>query len=204
MNMRHFIAAAIALISFPAFADRQEDIKRVEAYLTSLTTIVADFNQIDAGGALSSGKFYLKRPGKMRWQYTPPVPILLVSNGDTITYYDAELDQVNYIPIDDTLAGFLASPVIKLNSKSTKLTDFQSKAGVIRATIVQKGKENEGALTLEFVDKPLQIKQMTVTDAGGGQTHIQLLRAQFSKPLPDDMFKFEDPRGIVKRRPRDR
>lgn len=198
---RPLILIAIAAMLCAAAPTKKdaEDIKRVEAYLTDLTSIVADFNQVDAGGGVAEGKFYLKKPGKMRWEYKPPTPILLVSNGKVMTYYDSELDQVNYIAFDDTLAGFLAQDVITLDSKSAVLTDFVSKDGVIRATIVQREKPDEGSLTLEFSDKPLQLKQMVVTDARGQRTNIALQNATYGENLPDSLFKFEDPRGLGKR-----
>ncbi len=210
MHMRTlFIAAVAALVATSAIAaeklpwkQNEADITRVEQYLSTLSTIVADFSQVDANGGLAEGKFYLKRPGKMRWEYAPPVPLLLVSDGNVIVYYDAELDQVSYIPVDDTLAGFLAKPVIKLDSASTKLVKFSAEAGMVRATIIQRDKPDEGSLTLEFSDKPLQLRQMLVRDARGQQTSIQLQNAVYGKPLPNRMFVFEDPRGINKRRNR--
>ncbi len=202
-HMRTFFVCAVsALFASTTFAaDKAADVARVEKYLSNLTTITADFSQTDAQGQLSEGKFYLKRPGKMRWQYSPPTPILLVSDGKVIVYYDAELDQVNYVPMDDTLAGFLGKPVIKFDSDSTKLTAFDAEPGVIRATIIQKSKPSEGALTLEFTDAPLQLRQMTIRDASGQQTNIQLQNAEFGTALPNSLFKFEDPRGATKRRP---
>lgn len=201
-NMRTLLAALAALmIATPAMAaDNTAEIARVEQYLSQLTTVVADFSQVDANGGLSEGKFYLKRPGKMRWQYAPPTPILLVSDGKVIVYYDAELDQVNYVPMDDTLAGFLAKPVITLNSDTTKLTQFSAKDDIIRATVIQKAKPDEGSLTLEFSDAPLQLRQMRIADASGQQTSIQLQNAAFGTVLPNSLFKFEDPRGATKRR----
>lgn len=184
------------------WANQMADITRIEAYLSNLTTIVADFNQVSPNGELSEGKFYLKRPGKMRWEYKPPTPILLVSNGKVITYYDSELDQVNYVPVDDTLAGFLAQERINLNGGSTKLIGFEVMNSVVRVTLVQTDKPDEGSLTLEFTDKPLQLRQMIVADAGGERTRIQLQNAEFGKKLPDKLFTFEDPRGIAPRRRR--
>lgn len=194
------LIAITALLCAAKPVGKAEDIQRVEEYLTDLHSIVADFNQVDAGGGVAEGKFYLKKPGKMRWEYKPPTPILLVSNGKVMTYYDSELDQVNYIAFDDTLAGFLAQDKITLNSKSAKLIDFVAKEGVIRATIVQSKKPDEGSLTLEFSDKPLQLKQMVVTDARGQRTNIQLQNATYGENLPDSLFKFEDPRGLTKRK----
>ena len=192
------------LLAAKATPEHAADIARVEAYLTGLTTIVADFNQVDAQGGVAEGKFYLKRPGKMRWEYKPPTPILLVSNGKVITYYDAELDQINYVPVDDTLAGFLAQPRIVLNSGPTKLTDFSAANGILRATVVQANKADEGSLTLEFTDKPLQLAKMVIADASGQRTQIQLQNATFGKALPNTLFTFEDPRGFKPRSQRQR
>lgn len=181
-------------------ATRAEQIARIEGYLTGLTTIVADFQQVDASGESSSGKFYLKRPGKMRWEYKPPTPVLIVSNGKVVTYYDSELDQVNYIAIDDTLASFLTRPRIQLDSDTTKLTQFTAKDAIISATIIQRAKPDEGSLTLEFSDKPLQLRNLRLVDATGNRTGIALQNAEFGRPLPDAIFKFEDPRGVAPRR----
>ncbi|MDE3060750.1 MAG: outer membrane lipoprotein carrier protein LolA, partial [Pseudomonadota bacterium] len=75
-------------------APHEKTIHRIEDYLSNLTTIVSDFTQVAPDGTLSTGKFYLKRPGKMRWQYNPPTPILMVSSGSELVYYDIELDQI--------------------------------------------------------------------------------------------------------------
>jgi len=198
--MRFVFVVLMALIATPAMADDAEDIARVEAYLSSITSIVADFSQLSADGSVGSGKFFMKRPDKMRWQYNPPTPILLVSNGKTVTYYDAALDQVTYVGIDDTLAGFLAQKVIKFDSESTKMTRFESKNDAIRVSLVQKKKPTEGSLTLEFTDEPIELKQMLVVDATGQTTRVQLQNAQFGPVLDEKLFIFEDPRGATPRK----
>ena len=193
---------AVLLLSAPSYADDTKDIARVEAYLTNLTSMVADFDQVDAEGNTATGKFFLKRPGKMRWQYAPPTPILLVSNGKTITYYDSSLDQINYLAVDESLAAFLAEPEIQLDSENTLLEKFESKDGVIRATVSRKEAPEEGTLTLEFADKPLKLSQMVISDASGNATTVRFENAQHGITFPDSLFTFEDPRGVNKRRNR--
>ena len=203
MLASHAYAAPTASPALPKqtiAATSEADISRVEQYLSALTTILADFTQVSNDGSVSKGKFYLKRPGKMRWQYAPPTPILIVSDGKAITYYDAELDQVSYIGVDDTLAGFLAQKIIKLESPTTHLTKFDAGNGVIRVMLIQKKKPDEGSLTLEFTDNPLQIKQMSISDATGHTSHVSLENAKFGEPLADTLFTFEDPRGLTRRR----
>ncbi len=201
MTMRRLAITIIAvLILSPAYADDEEDVARIEKYLTGLKSLVATFSQVDAAGHKAAGKFFLKRPGKMRWQYDPPTPLLIVSNGTTITYFDSELDQVNYIPVDESLAGFLAEPTIKLDSESTKLTDFDSDDGMLRVTVVRKGHADEGSLTLEFTEKPLNLISMKVADATGQATTVHFENARIGVVLPEDLFTFDDPRGLGRRR----
>lgn len=190
-----------ASVEKPMSADERAAIAaQVESYLTNINSIVANFSQTSADGSAGSGKFFLKRPGKMRWQYNPPTPILLVSDGKTVTYYDAGLDQVTYIGVDDTLAGFLAKKDIRLDNDSIKLTELHHHNGVISVTIVQRKKPADGNLTLEFNDKPLELRRMIAVDATGNATNVQFQDAQFGPVIDDKLFTFEDPRGVNHKR----
>jgi outer membrane lipoprotein-sorting protein len=171
----------------------QTTIDRVANYLSGLSTIVSDFTQVAPDGSLSSGKFYLKRPGRMRWQYNPPTPILMIANGKEFVYYDYELEQVSYIPLDSALVGFLAQEKIRFDEK-VGITSFEEKDGVIRIGLAQRDKPSEGALLLELSDKPLMIRTMVVTDATGQQTSVALSDAKFGVKLEKDLFIFRDPR----------
>ncbi len=175
-------------------------IARLEAYLSGLTTVKARFNQVAPTGEVSSGTFTMKRPGKMRWKYDAPNPILLVSDGKTITYYDSDLQQINYISVDDTLATFLARKDIMLNSPAIELKEFSAEASAIRVTVVERAKPTEGSLRLEFSDNPLALRFMTVTDASGNETRVQLQDAQYGIALDDSQFVFKDPRGVTVRK----
>lgn len=214
MRALWLLMLALMLAGVPAMARAQvpsqggidakfaPDIARVEGYLSDITSIVADFSQTSSDGSTGTGKFFMKRPGKMRWQYNPPTPILLVSDGKSVTYYDAGLDQVTYVGVDDTLAVFLAQKTIKLTSESTKLTRFSSENGVISATIIQVKKPDDGSLTLEFSDNPIAITGMTAVDATGNVTRVNLENAKFDQVLENKLFVFEDPRGVNHRRNR--
>lgn len=172
-----------------------QTVKRVEDYLSNLTTVIADFTQVAPDGSLTGGKFFLKRPGKMRWQYDPPTPILMIANGSIMTFYDYELEQVNNIPIEETLLGVLTQKHIDLaDSDIVQIEWVENKAGVIRIEMSQKDREDRGRLRLEFADNPLQIRNMRVTDAQGQTTNVSLQNAKFGTELKDELFVFKDPR----------
>lgn len=178
----------------PAEQVRKKELKRVEHYLNSITTLVADFTQVAPDGSLASGKFYLKRPGQMRWQYEPPTPVLIIMDNWHFTYYDYELEQVTQLPLESSLASILARKQIKLDDPDLVVEEFQTTPGAARLKLYQKGKKEEGSLLVEMSDQPLKIRNIVVTDAQGQTTTISLNKARFGVPLESALFKWKDPR----------
>lgn len=185
--------AQVHFLTPAELAMHQATIDRVQQYLSDLSSVVSDFTQVAPDGTLTSGKFYLKRPGKMRWQYNPPTPILMVSNGSELVYYDYELEQVSHIPLDSTLIGFLAQDKIRFDGK-VGIISFSENAGAIRIELTQIKKPDEGRLMLEFSDSPLTIRSMVVTDSTNQVTTVSLNNAHFGIKLDPELFIFRDPR----------
>ncbi len=173
-------------------------INRLEKYLSELTTVEAHFTQTSSDGSVGEGTFYLQRPRQMRWEYAPPVPILIVSSGNELVYFDKELEQVSRIPIDSTLAGFLAKDKIIFGG-DVGIEQISEEASVIRITISQREKPDEGLLTLEFSDSPLLLRRMIIIDATGQSTNVSLNNAKFGSKLSPKLFVFKDTR---KKRPK--
>lgn len=180
--------------------ENKDLLHRIENYLTRLTTIASDFIQVSPQGDLAAGKFYLMRPGQLRLQYEPPTPILMVTAGDYLVYYDYELKQVNYIDMDDTLISFLAREEIKFDD-SVKVVDLTHSNNSLRVTLIQSKRPKDGMLTLEFSDSPLALRNMVVTDSAGQKTTVSLNNAKFGVKLDPELFKFKDPNLGGNRRP---
>ncbi len=184
---------AIAFLSTSEVAKHADTIKRVEDYLSNLTTITSEFTQVAPDGSLATGKFYMERPGKMRWQYNPPVPVLMVASGSELIYYDSGLEQITHIPLGSTLIGFLAQDKIHFNDK-VGIISFLEKNNTIRIGLSQRNKTGDGQLVLEFSDKPLVIRNMIVTDASGQVTTVALNNANFGAKIDQKLFEFKDTR----------
>jgi outer membrane lipoprotein-sorting protein len=176
----------------PVVAQNKATIDRLQQYLSNLTTIISDFTQTAPDGTLTSGKFYLQRPGKMRWQYNPPTPILMVSNGSELVYYDYELEQSSHIPLDQTLIGFLAQDKINF-SELVGITEFSQQPGAIRITLAQHEKPNDGQLMLEFSDQPLLLRNMVIHDSAKQVTTVSLNNARFGLKMDPELFIFREP-----------
>lgn len=177
------------LSSGEKYAVYTKDMERIENYFNNMTTFVAKFTQYAPDNSVSYGTFYLSRPGKLRWEYEDPNPLLILAKGSLITYYDKELDQVSHIGIDDTLAGFLTREKINF-SDGIEITKFTKKPNSISISIVQKDKEDEGQLTLKFSDNgdKVALTGMEVIDAIGKLTSVNFESPTYGTTLANDLF----------------
>ena len=168
------------------------DITRIETYFNGIETMQARFLQVTSTGAYSEGTFSLWRPGRMRIEYDPPVPILIVADGRSLVYHDTKLMQVSYLGIDDGPAGLLLAERVSLSDTVT-VTRFERGARAVRVTVVEKDDPLAGSLTLIFEDRPLVFRKWIIADAQGVETTVSLLGPRFGIPLDPELFRFVDP-----------
>lgn len=174
-------------------ADQKADVERVQAYLNGIRTLNSRFQQVSSEGGTASGQLWLARPGRMRFEYDPPVPLLLVANGKNIFYYDKELQQVSELRVEDTPAGFLLRDQITLSGDVT-LTRFEHKPGAIRLTMVETSEPGQGSATLVLDDKPLQLRQWSIVDPQQKEVTVSLNDPHYGAPVDEKLFYWTDPR----------
>lgn len=186
-------SAALAFGALPARAQTDAaDIARVEAYFNRISTLQSDFTQIGQDGRTATGKFFLRRPGRLRFAYDPPSKILVVADGLRLIYHDAELGQTTQVLIIQTpLAVLLDSPV-DLKSGRVSASKVDRRPGTLRVTVLDRKKPEEGSMLLEFGDNPLQLRNWRVTDAQGQQTTIALANLEFDMAIRPDLFRFDE------------
>lgn len=193
---------ALLLVGFvalapPAAAAADEDdeaaLARVENYLTGLTTLEAHFVQVSAEGEVSEGELYIARPGRLRVEYAPPVPILMVADGIRLIFHDRELGQVTEIPLSSTPVGLLLGKRIRLKEEAA-IVAIAREAGVLSVTIARKDAPEGGTITLVFTERPFALRQWVVVDAQGLMTRVTLIETRFGVDLDPSLFTFERPR----------
>jgi outer membrane lipoprotein-sorting protein len=199
------IAALLGLFVLPAAshaappraaalsAEDRADVQRVEQYLNGIHSLAAHFEQFGQDGGTAGGRVFVARPGRMRFEYAAPSPILLLADGTWVVYIDNQLKQVSYLPISSTPAWFLLRDKISLADGVT-ITKFERGPGVIRISLVENKSPENGLLTLTFADKPLELKQWTIVDQQGKSTTVVLDDARFGVPVDPKAFTFVDPR----------
>ena len=194
---RALTPVAIAAAAVPAAAAPESaDLARVQAHLTSVQSMTANFTQTDAKGRSAAGTLQLKRPGRIRFQYGSG-DLLLVANGKSLTYLDYQVGQKSSWPLNKTPLGILlaANPDIKGNAKVVASTD--PRTVVIRA----KDRQNPeyGTLILAFLRSPsapggLMLYGWTAVDAQNKRTTVKLSNQRYNVAVPDGAFQYAEPK----------
>lgn len=169
----------------------QSEITKAEAYLRQLTTVKADFVQQSSYGRLS-GKFYLDRPGKLRFEYNE-LDDFIVADGLFIYFYDAELGEQTNAPIGHTLADFLLKSDLRLGGDVNVERVFVED-GYTAMTVVEASDPGAGSLTLYFEQSPYRLAKWRVKDAAGLHTDIILTNFERDLKLPATLFRYFDPK----------
>jgi outer membrane lipoprotein-sorting protein len=191
LGLAWILGSQPAPAALPA-ATHAGDIARIEKYLNDLTTLKADFVQINPDGGTVTGELYYQRPDKMRLDYDPPSDVLIISDGWWVIYYDRRLEQVSHLSINSTPLGFLLSDEIRLSGDVT-VTDVERSAGELHVTLVQTDEPNQGSIQLSFAENPLELRRWTVIDAQGLATHVVLEQPETGLPLARELFRFRNP-----------
>lgn len=188
-------AAPGALRAQPRFqpnAQDKADIARIETYLNGLRTLKANFMQVAPNGQIAAGNAWLARPGRMRFEYFPPSPFLLVAGGGLLIFHDKQLRQTSNVFLSQTPLGILLADKVQLSGDLTVL-DLKREPGLIQVTVTRTSSSGEGNLTLFFTDRPLALRQWVVLDAQRQETRVTLSNVELGGTFEDKLFQFIDP-----------
>ena len=189
---------ALGTITAPAWAKKvkaanlsdqdKADVARIEQYLNGITTMRAKFQQVDAAGNIAFGMIYVRRPGFLRVQYDPPSQVILVADSIAVSYYDAELNQLNQAPLGLSPLWFLLREHVSLGGDVT-VTNFQRGPNAFEIGIVQTDEPDAGTVTLVLGDKPLELQQWTIVDNKNQAVRVALYNAEFGVQLENKLFR---------------
>ena len=192
------IAAPAALVALPvpAAAAESADFAQVQRHLQAVQSMTANFVQTDGKGRTARGTLQLKRPGRIRFEYSGG-DLLLVANGNRLTFIDYEVGQKNSWALNKTPLGMLLSvnPILKGNARLQPSGD--PRTVIIRAK--DRNRPEYGTLILAFLRSPsapggLQLYGWTAIDAQNKRTTVKLSNVRYNVAVADTAFTFAEPK----------
>jgi outer membrane lipoprotein-sorting protein len=192
---RALVPVAIVAMAAPAQA-QENDLAKVEAHLAQVQSMTANFRQTDQKGRSSAGTLQLKRPGRIRFEYSGG-DLLLIGTGGKLWFLDYTVGQSNSWTLSKTPLGILlsANPDIERIAKIMPQSD--PRIMLVRARDARR--PEFGTLILAFVRSPgapggLMLEGWTAIDAQNKRTTIKLESQRYNVGVPDSAFNFEMPK----------
>ena len=194
---------AVALVAPAAPAAAQTSgLDAAVAALRGIGTMRADFTQTDRKGQRIGGVMTLKRPGKIRFEYEKGVPLLVVSNGKSLTLIDYEVNQVQRWPISNSPLGALLDPSrdVKKYGKLVKTGN----PGVLSVEVRDPKRPEFGVITLIFTKDASapagwELTNWVALDAQNNRTTVRLSNQRYGMSVSDSSFTYKDPRRSGRR-----
>lgn len=177
-------APAAALKGQPSGDDQKKLIEKVNSYFNSITTLVGNFTQIGPDGSKTDGEFYLQKPGKVRFDYNPPSPVELISDGSSVVVRDRKLATQDLYPLSQTPLKFLLSSKLDLVKDTNVIGVFED--NLFTTVTIEEKHPVVGThrLMIMFGAQDNQLKQWTVTDPQGFDTTVSVFNLD-PKQKPD-------------------
>jgi outer membrane lipoprotein-sorting protein len=173
------------------------DLQRIAVYLNGIRTMYARFQQVSSQGATAKGQLWMARPGRMRFEYDPPSPIILLADMFYVYYVDKELAEMSKVGLKSTPAWLLLRDPITFSDLI--VTRFEHGASALRITVVEKAEPDSGSLTMVFSDNPLALRQWSIVDQQRKATTVSLYDARFGMALDPKLFVYQDPYAASRR-----
>jgi outer membrane lipoprotein-sorting protein len=180
----------------PFDANQRALVERANAYLSGLNALVGNFVQIASDGGRTEGKFYLQKPGRVRFEYNPPSPVELIADGSSIAVRDRKLNTQEIIPLSQTPLRFLVADRIDL-FKDTNVVGISSD-DTFATVVIEERQTFAGThrLMLMFGARDFQLRQWTVTDPQGFDTTVALYNLDPKQKPDPSLFKIDYTRYI--------
>ncbi len=168
-----------------------DDLNRISSYLNGIETLEGRFLQVASNGAQDQGKFYIRRPGKLRFEYDDSNPITIVSDGTWVTLTNRKLKTVDRYPLSATPLKLLLKKNVNLK-KDAEIVEVSKTPGRLAVTAREGKGRAEGTLTIMFSDPGLELMQWIITDAQGFTTTIALRDLRRDTKISPSLFIVKD------------
>lgn len=181
-------SAALSLAALPAAAE-QLSLGQISSYLNGFKTAAGTFTQINEDQTISTGQIYIKRPGRVRFEYDPPDETLVLADGTRVGVVDPKSNTgPEAYPLHRTpLKIILANNVDFTRERMVTGHSSDGKTTTVRAQ--DPDNPDYGSIELVFTADPVELRQWVITDDTGTRTTVVLGDLQTGMQIRNERFE---------------
>lgn len=148
-------------------------VNEIARYFNAIRSMKGQFNQIGPRGRVSSGTFYIVKPGRMRFEYAPPNPLLVVSDGSWLYVKNRKRNRVDHYPLTTTPLRLILDQKVNF-FKETKIQSVAMTPELTTVTVKDTSAFASGSLVLVYDKAARALQQWVVVDERGRRTTVTL------------------------------
>jgi outer membrane lipoprotein-sorting protein len=172
--------------------EQAKAVQRINAYFNGITNLQGSFDQVDANNKHTTGRFYVQRPGKIRFDYAPPSALRIVADGHYLAIEDSDLKTVEKYPIGSTPFRLLLADAVDL-ARDAHVVGVESDQGTLAISLEDKSGDAAGSIKLVFdTGSEMQLRQWLITDAQGLTTTVTVNDVVSGRKVAADFFNSTD------------
>ncbi|PQO24458.1 cell envelope biogenesis protein LolA [Rhodobacteraceae bacterium WD3A24] len=166
--------AALVALALPAAAQEAISLETLSRYFNGFETARAEFTQVNPDGSVVTGDLYIRRPGRMRFEYDPPEESLVIAGGGQVAIFDARSNQgPTQYPLRRTPLNLILTQNVDL-TRETMVVDHFAEGNTTQVIAQDPENPDYGSLRLIFTADPTELRQWIVTDDMGRETTVIL------------------------------
>jgi outer membrane lipoprotein-sorting protein len=183
------VFAALTFIGLPVEpAQAQTAIaQKIADHFASVKTMSGEFVQFGPRGEQTGGKFFISRPGKIRFNYEAPSPMRVIADGKSVVIGNQKMKTWDIYPLSKTPLKLLLSDNIDLTGKMVR--DVKEEADLTTIVLGDRTVFGDATITLMFDPKTYDLRQWTITDAQKKDTSVMIFNVKNGVPMDDKVFQ---------------
>lgn len=166
---------------------QQRSLQKISAFLNSFQTLKSDFTQISSKGQMAQGVLLINKPGKLRFEYAAPNPMLIVSDGRWLTIKNRVKEKGDQFPLSATPLRLVVSPQVDLAAE-TDVIGFENKDGITSISLADRKSSMGGYIILVFDEQRNQLQQWIIVDGKDRRTTVQLANIETGGKFDPKLF----------------
>ncbi len=194
LSRRGFVTGVTAmafgsLTGLPALAQGNASAQKIADHFSSVKTMMGEFVQFGPRGEQTGGKFFIERPGKLRFNFEDPSPIRVIADGKNVVIGNLKLKTWDIYPLSKTPLSLLLSDKIDLQNQTVR--DVKEESDLITIVLGNKSIFGDSTITMMFDPKTYDLRQWTITDLQNKETSVMIYNVQNGTQFDDKVFQID-------------
>ncbi|WP_027169086.1 outer membrane lipoprotein carrier protein LolA [Mesorhizobium sp. WSM3224] len=163
--------------------------QKIADHFSSVKSMSGEFVQFGPKGEQTGGKFFLERPGKIRFNYDGSSNFRVISDGKSVVILNKRLNTSDLYPLSKTPLKLLLDERIDLSGGRVKAIKEEDDLTTIKLS--DKSVFGNAMITMMFDPKTYELRQWTITDAQGKDTTVMIFNVKEGGSFPADTFAID-------------